>query len=211
MTPASPAAARRATRAPALPPEQRRQAIVEAILPLLVEHGGGVTTRQLAEAAGVAEGTLFRVFEDKAALLHAAAHSVLDPDRAWRALADVDRDLSLDAMVATVAEQLLESRSRVMAVLMAVRGALAAEHLSSAATGPRRPDVARESDGVLLEGLTALFARYREELRVEPERAARALRALVFGSRQPWATDADALTGPEIADLLVAGVREAPC
>ncbi|HEU0103995.1 MAG TPA: TetR/AcrR family transcriptional regulator [Mycobacteriales bacterium] len=207
MTSSSPAAARRATRAPALPPEQRRQAIVEAVLPLLVEHGGGVTTRELAEAAGVAEGTLFRVFEDKAALLHAAAHSVLDPDRAWRALADVDPDLALDAMVATVAEQLLESRSRVMAVLMAVRGALATEPSSR---GRSRPDVVRQSDGVLLEGLTALFARYPDELRVEPERAARALRALVFGSRQPWATEKDALTGPEIADLLVAGVREVP-
>ena len=44
--------------------------IVDAVVPLLLEHGGDVTTRQIAEAAGIAEGTIFRVFPDKAALLH---------------------------------------------------------------------------------------------------------------------------------------------
>ena len=39
--------------------------IVAATLPLLLEHGELVTTRQIAEAAGIAEGTIFRVFADK--------------------------------------------------------------------------------------------------------------------------------------------------
>ena len=42
--------------------DNRRRAIVEAITPLLIEHGGGVTTRQMAEAAGIAEGTIFPSF-----------------------------------------------------------------------------------------------------------------------------------------------------
>src|SRR5690606_7898091 len=60
-------------RATPLPPEDRRQAIIEAVVPLLIEHGPTATTRQIAEAAGVAEGTLFRVFPDKRALLFAVA------------------------------------------------------------------------------------------------------------------------------------------
>ena len=52
-------------RAAPLPPDERRRRLVEATLPLLVEHGRGVTSRQIAEAAGVAEGTVFRAFESK--------------------------------------------------------------------------------------------------------------------------------------------------
>ena len=57
------------SRAAALPPEERRAAIIDAARPLLIEHGENVTTRQLADAAGIAEGTIFRVFADKDELL----------------------------------------------------------------------------------------------------------------------------------------------
>ena len=52
-----------------MPPDERRDAIIDVVLPLLLEHGSDVSTRQIAEAAGIAEGTIFRVFPDKAALL----------------------------------------------------------------------------------------------------------------------------------------------
>src|SRR5262245_33537829 len=63
--------ASRARRASALPAEARRSMIVEAALPLVLEHGERVTTKQIAEAAGIAEGTIFRVFEDKDAVIAA--------------------------------------------------------------------------------------------------------------------------------------------
>src|SRR5689334_4668411 len=97
----------RRERAAALPAEERRQAIVDAVIPLLVEQGAGVTTRQIAAAAGVAEGTIFRVFDDKAQLLHAAAHAALDPGRGPRTLAALDPALPLEDMVRRAAEHLL--------------------------------------------------------------------------------------------------------
>ena len=195
----------RSGRARAMPPDQRRQAIVAAVLPLLTERGTDVTTRELAQAAGVAEGTLFRVFEDKAALLHAAAHSLLDPQRTRSDLAGVDPALDLDAMVQTVAQHLLETTERVMAVLMALRSTGAGSGPPRGGHGP--PAFVAESARALLDGLTDLFARYRTELRVEPDRAALALRALVFGSRQPWTPSATGLTASEIAGIVLRGVR----
>ena len=53
--------------------------IVEATLPLLLEHGEMVTTRQIAEAAGIAEGTIFRVFADKDELIAAVVEHAVDP------------------------------------------------------------------------------------------------------------------------------------
>ena len=60
-------------RATSMSPDERRKAIVTALVPLLVERGGEVTTREIAQAAGIAEGTIFRVFPDKKSLLLAAA------------------------------------------------------------------------------------------------------------------------------------------
>ncbi|HEX9549144.1 MAG TPA: helix-turn-helix domain-containing protein, partial [Acidimicrobiales bacterium] len=56
-------------RAAALPPDERRSMIVAATLPLLLAHGERVTSRQIAEAAGIAEGTIFRAFADKDELI----------------------------------------------------------------------------------------------------------------------------------------------
>jgi AcrR family transcriptional regulator len=67
-------------RAAALPPEQRRAAIIEAVRPLLAEYGESVTSKQIACAAGIAEGTIFRVFADKDELLDATLDAALDQE-----------------------------------------------------------------------------------------------------------------------------------
>src|SRR3954465_7061413 len=66
-------------RAAPLSADERRDAIIDVVVPLLLQHGSEVTTRQIAEAAGIAEGTIFRVFPDKAALLMAAAEETMNP------------------------------------------------------------------------------------------------------------------------------------
>ena len=191
-------------------PDERRQAIVEAVIPLLVSHGAGVTTRQIAEAAGVAEGTIFRVFPDKCALMHAAAHATMDPADGRRELADIDPSLDLHDTVRAVAAHLLERTEKVMAVMIAVRGALVPPegrgggHLPQ--DGP--PAFVVEANRALLATLTEVFERHRDELRVAPKRAALMLRSLVFGSRHPGMGHAQTLTAEEIATVLVSGIMQ---
>lgn len=60
--------------------DERRAEIVRATLPLLVEHGANISTRQIARAANVAEGTVFRVFTDKDALLRACVTEAFRTD-----------------------------------------------------------------------------------------------------------------------------------
>jgi AcrR family transcriptional regulator len=82
-------------RAAPLPPDERRRAILRAVAPVILERGIQATTRELAEAAGVAEGTLFRVFDDKATLMRAAVHAALDPAAAVPDIEAIDRSLPL--------------------------------------------------------------------------------------------------------------------
>jgi AcrR family transcriptional regulator len=74
-------------RAAALPPDARRSMIVAAALPLLLEHGEMVKTRDIATAAGIAEGTIFRAFATKDDLLAAVIDAAMDTAALDQALA----------------------------------------------------------------------------------------------------------------------------
>lgn len=80
------------TRAPRMTPEERRDAIIDAVIPLLRERGREVSTKQIAEAAGVAEGTLFRAFGDKESIFSAALVRYFDPQPFRDALRAIDPD-----------------------------------------------------------------------------------------------------------------------
>lgn len=93
----------RSGRAAPLPLDERRAAILRAVCPVLLERGVAVTTRELAEAAGVAEGTLFRAFPDKLSLVAQAVFVAADPADAVPDIDAIDRALSLrDRLVAVM-------------------------------------------------------------------------------------------------------------
>ena len=204
----------RTGRAAPLPPEERRRAIVAALVPLLLEHGGEVSTRQVAEAAGVAEGTLFRVFPDKPSLLMAAAEEVLNPADAGEQQAEALAGLeSLRDKVLVTAERMVARAERSTVVLMALRRAWMArppgaghgtEHEAGHNTGPQA--VFKRSGEALHRMLTEVFTPHADELSVEPETAAVLMRTLVLGSRHPGADDAARLSPAQITDALLDGV-----
>ena len=65
-------------------------------MPLLLERGAKVSTRQIAEVAGIAEGTIFGVFPDKDAVVQAVLQAALDPEPTDRELAAIDRSLPFE-------------------------------------------------------------------------------------------------------------------
>jgi AcrR family transcriptional regulator len=158
------------SRAPAMPPEERRSMIVAATLPLLIEHGEMVTTRQIADAAGIAEGTIFRAFPDKDALLAAAVDAVLDIAPMERAMEAIDPSLPL---VDALTEAVVALQSRVVRVW----------RLASA-IGPRFHDASRK--GLTLSpALVELCRAHRAELSVPPAEAARLLHAITLAVTHP--------------------------
>lgn len=113
--------------------DERRAAIAHATIPLLEQHGSQVSTRQIAIAAGVAEGTLFRAFDDKVELLTAAAERALDPTARVAEIDDLPAAPDLAAELVQVARVIADGGRRVRRVMLAVHGMLASEEGQRAA------------------------------------------------------------------------------
>ncbi len=178
-------------------PDQRRAAIIDATLPLLRQHGFDVSTRQIAEAAGIAEGTIFRVFDDKESLLRQVVEAAVDPGETERRLAAVGTDLPLADRLLVVAEILHERLTSVFQLMAAI--------------GFRRPP---GDDGRQVTprhaGITAivedLLEPDRDRLRFPPSEVARRLRILSFAGFHPLINDHEPMTPAEVVDLLLHGV-----
>ena len=177
-------------RAPALPPEARRAAIVQATLPLLLERGAGISTRQIAEAAGIAEGTIFRVFPDKDAVVQAAIEQAIDPAPTDRAIADIDPSGSFDLQLVE-AVRIMQERTVAIWQLLAVVG----DVHKPTGRPPELPSLAR-----LLDAHSA-------ELRADPATAARQLRAVTLAVSHP-AIYGEPMPPHEIVALVLDGIRK---
>jgi AcrR family transcriptional regulator len=183
------------SRAAALPPEERRALIVEATLPLFLAHGGAVTTREVARAAGIAEGTIFRVFADKNELLDALLDGALDTAPVESALAAVDPDLRFEERL-VAAVDILRAR-----VAYAFRVLSMASNFAEGRRPASRPPIE-------LRELVAMFERESHRLRCSPSQAAALLRGLAFSATHSSFVVGEPLTSEEIVSVLLDGIRQ---
>ena len=177
-------------RATALPPDERRSMIVAATLPLILEQGDRVTSKQIAEAAGIAEGTVFRAFADKDELIVAVIEHAIDPQPLERALAAIPPGLGFEK---TLEAAVVIIQQRVIDVWRLMSSVGTRFHEMT-----RRP--VTDSDA-----LVRIFAAFADEIAVEPMVAARLLRALTLSTTHPML--ADVPTAPdELVHLFLHGV-----
>lgn len=168
-----------------------------ATLPLIREHGGSVSTRQIADAAGVAEGTIYRAFPDKDSLIRAALSAAFDPEPAVRRLARIDREQPFEGRI-TAAVDILRERLDDLFHLIAAFG-------MQAPPGDHRPHQ-RSINEAINVALEHVFAEDSESLRISAAECARVVRLFVFAATHPLITEQHPLPTDQIVDLLMHGV-----
>ncbi|TDD61911.1 TetR/AcrR family transcriptional regulator [Kribbella antibiotica] len=190
-------------RATPLPPDERRAAIIAAALPLFEQHGPDVSTKQIAEAAGIAEGTIFRAFGSKDALIEAALLKAFDTSDLLTELTAVDVTLPLrERMVAAV--EVGQRRLRgVFRLMFAMRLARPPDLKSTPLDEARRK---RQSDLVNM-AFTELLRPDSAQLRFSPEEVVRRLQMVTFSATHPMISGGQVLTAEEIVDFALDGVR----
>lgn len=183
------------SRAQPLAPEDRKAMIIDAVIPLLVEHGRGVTSRQIADAAGIAEGTIFRAFGDKETLVQAAVEKYLDPEPLREALRSIDPGLPLEHKVRAIVYLLRERFRNVMRIMAVV--------------GHQRPPIPKERTEFVAI-ISRILAPEADDLNWPPERVAHILRLISFSSAFPALNDGIEFSVDDLARIALVGVAGRP-
>ena len=190
----------RRQRVPALSADDRRVALVAATIPLLREHGVAVSTRQIADAAGVAEGTIFGVFSDKASLIRAAVIAALDPAATLRALeelrAEPDLRTRLESCTTVIGQRMFSNAKLMMFARTDILPRVAPEAAGELSNNRR----------AMVESIAALMEPERDLLRYPPAVAARVLLSTIAAAASGIFDEPAPIDSRQIVSILLDGL-----
>ncbi|HET8766073.1 MAG TPA: TetR/AcrR family transcriptional regulator [Pedococcus sp.] len=190
-------------RAPAMAPDERRAAIIATTVPLLREHGPAVSTKQIARAAGVAEGTIFRVFESKEELVDACVHDAFQTEKLVTRVLAIDDSLPLR-------ERLAEAVSIMQEYLRGIFSLMTMLHSSGQPMRRPHKDPRREQANEALDAaFVALIGADRDQLRLPPLEVVNYLRMITLSSVHPMLHHQGS-SAQEIVDVILEGALRRP-
>lgn len=179
------------TRARPLSVEERQASIIDAVIPLLAVHGRDISSKQIAEAAGVAEGTVFRAFGDKDSIIAAAIARFLDPEPLRHELRAIDPEFDLHTKVLSIITIMQRRFGEIFRVMALV--------------GHERPQ--HEHEFTTFIGIIAdILAPELGELAWPADRIAHMLRLVSFASAFPRLNDGVEFTPGELTDMVLHGL-----
>ena len=185
-------------------PDERRQSLIDHTLPLLYVHGRGVTTKLIAEAAGVAEGTIFRVFDSKDELVDAALQQAFRPGQISARLGDVDPAWPLEQRLVKLVS-ILQQRLRATFGLMQACGLVAPPAVEG-----ERLETVRAEGRRLVERLMEIVGDDADQLTVDAHQLLHLIRLLTFSGSHEQIADGQLLTPDQIVDVVLHGVMKTP-
>ena len=182
-----------------LSPEERREQILTAVVPVIAEFGAATSSKQLADAAGVSEGTIFRVFDDKLALFRAVFRQEAEAAYRIDSLASQEFE-NLDAVTRAIVETCVERIGRFMTIAPALLSALRADH------GHDDFKHGEQAHVQFIRDIAALIEPFASELRVPTTAAATTIAAVATTAAHVWGLGDTALDSESAIDILLHGI-----
>jgi len=186
-------------------PDDRRASIIDATIPLLREKGRAVSTKEIAKAAGIAEGTIFRVFDSKDELIGTCIHQAFDETTIHAELDAIDSALPLEQRLVGAVEVMQTHLRGLFALIGVLQATGQPMHRPWNEDTVRRR---REGSARLDSAFVDLIGADAATLRVPPQRLVAYLRMLVLSSVHPM-LDGGAAPAEELVDVLLRGALEA--
>lgn len=178
--------------------DERRAMIVSSAMPLYIEHGASVTSRQLAEHLGIAEGTIFRAFGDKEALVRGVVDAFFD--QTYQNLApELDAPgVGLEEKLHVLIRHARERAKGVFTMLSLLDPSEAREYMK------------HRRQGQIEDAAAAAFLTHASEMNIAPDRIGSFIRLLVVAASAPRMDGGEVLNDDELVHFALYGLVGQP-